>query len=209
MRATDVLGGLLAELVDHARLVRGKELADRGRVHNLDVRPGRVTGNVTGSRAEPYEVVVRLPESGGPPRSAQELRFDCTCPDWADPCKHAVAVTLALADRLDQEPDLATQWWGRVMDDAVRSPTHGSRRPPVGLPAIGDRPAWAEGLEAATAPESIEAWLGGMTPAKLPSLPLIDGIASVLELGRLDIATGIDLAPALQLLLLGLTAERQ
>jgi uncharacterized Zn finger protein len=208
MRATDVLGDLLAELVDHARLVRGKELADRGRVHNLDVQPGRVTGSVTGSRAQPYEVVVRLPESGGPPTSGHELRFDCTCPDWADPCKHAVAVTLALADRLDHEPELATQWWGRAMDP-VRLATAAVRRTPVDLPGATDRPAWAESIPAGDAPNSIEAWLGGMAPSRRGSLPDVDGVEAVLELGRLDIADGIDLAPALQLLLIGLTTEHR
>jgi len=208
MRATDVLGGLLAELVDHARLVRGKELADRGRVHDLEIQPGRVTGSVTGSRPTPYEVVVRLPESGGPPRSGQELRFDCTCPDWADPCKHAVAVTLALAERLDAQPELAIQWWGRAMDP-IRPAAPGARRPAVDIPGAGDRPAWAEGLTPNEAPTSIEAWLGGMTPSRLPPLPDIDGVEAVLELGRLDVADGIDLAPALQLLLVGLTGQRE
>ncbi len=197
----------MAELVDHARLVRGKELADRNRVHNLDIAPGRVTAEVVGSRPQPYEVVVRLPGTGGPPRSAQELGFDCTCPDWADPCKHAVAVTLALAERLDEEPDLAIQWWGRAMDP-VRATAAGTRRTRVELPGPGERPAWAETLVRGPTPASIEAWLGGMTPSKRPSLPTIDGIEAVLELGRLDIADGIDIAPALQLLLIGLTAER-
>jgi uncharacterized Zn finger protein len=208
MRATDLLGGLLAELVDHARLVRGKELADRGRVHDLDVQPGRVTGSVTGSRAVPYEVVVRLPSSGGPPQSARELRFDCTCPDWADPCKHAVAVTLALGEHLDDEPELATQWWGQAMDP-VRAGGPGARRTPVELPGAADRPAWAEGLTPPATPHSIEAWLGGMTPSRRASLPMVDGVEEVLELGRLDIADGIDLAPALQLLLLSLTTEQE
>jgi uncharacterized Zn finger protein len=208
VRATDVLGGLLAELVDHARLVRGKELADRGRVHDLEIQPGRVTGSVTGSRAAPYEVVVRLPESGGPPTSGRELRFDCTCPDWADPCKHAVAVTLALGERLDDEPDLAIQWWGRAMDP-LRLAAPGARRTPVEIPGATDRPAWAEGLLPADSPASIEAWLGGMTPMRRPSLPDLDGVEAILELGRLDIATGIDLAPALQLLLIGLTSEQE
>ncbi|MCU1346468.1 MAG: hypothetical protein JWL70_2734 [Acidimicrobiia bacterium] len=205
MRAAEVLGTLLAELVDHARLVRGKELADRGRVHDLDIQPGRVTGSVTGSRSQPYEVVVRLPESGGPPQSAQEMRFDCTCPDWADPCKHAVAVTLALAERLDAEPDLAVQWWGRAMDPARVG--GGTRRTPVELPGVADRPAWAEDLAPREPTGSIEAWLGGMTPSRRPTLPNIDGVAEVLELGRLDAAEGIDIAPALQLLLIGLTSD--
>jgi uncharacterized Zn finger protein len=33
-----------------------------------------------------------------------DLRCDCTCPDWNDPCKHAVALLLVLLHRWDRLP---------------------------------------------------------------------------------------------------------
>ncbi|HSL59455.1 MAG TPA: SWIM zinc finger family protein [Acidimicrobiales bacterium] len=37
------------------------------------------------------------------PRSG-ELRTACSCPDWAEPCKHAAAVCYLVADALDDDP---------------------------------------------------------------------------------------------------------
>ncbi|MDQ6838144.1 MAG: SWIM zinc finger family protein, partial [Actinomycetota bacterium] len=33
-----------------------------------------------------------------------ELQPRCSCPDWADPCKHAAAVCYLVADALDEDP---------------------------------------------------------------------------------------------------------
>jgi hypothetical protein len=38
------------------------------------------------------------------------LRIECSCPDWDEPCKHAVAVLLELAERVGDDPDLLTTW---------------------------------------------------------------------------------------------------
>ena len=35
---------------------------------------------------------------------ASDLRPDCTCPDWAEPCKHAAAVCYMVATELDRDP---------------------------------------------------------------------------------------------------------
>lgn len=37
------------------------------------------------------------------PRSG-ELRTACSCPDWAEPCKHAAAICYLMADALDADP---------------------------------------------------------------------------------------------------------
>ncbi|MBF0532153.1 MAG: SWIM zinc finger family protein [Candidatus Omnitrophica bacterium] len=36
----------------------------------------------------------------------QEIALDCSCPDWADMCKHVAAVLYGVGNRLDQEPEL-------------------------------------------------------------------------------------------------------
>ena len=36
----------------------------------------------------------------------KELKFSCSCPDWADMCKHVAAVLYGVGARLDQKPEL-------------------------------------------------------------------------------------------------------
>ena len=36
----------------------------------------------------------------------QEMRFTCTCPDWAEMCKHIAAVFYGIGARLDEQPEL-------------------------------------------------------------------------------------------------------
>ncbi len=36
----------------------------------------------------------------------KDLSFDCSCPDWADMCKHVAAVLYGIGNRLDQQPEL-------------------------------------------------------------------------------------------------------
>jgi uncharacterized Zn finger protein len=38
--------------------------------------------------------------------SPDEIQFSCSCPDWADMCKHVAAVLYGIGARLDQQPDL-------------------------------------------------------------------------------------------------------
>lgn len=38
--------------------------------------------------------------------SAGEIKFSCTCPDWAWMCKHVVAVLYGIGNRFDQDPAL-------------------------------------------------------------------------------------------------------
>lgn len=36
----------------------------------------------------------------------REIKFDCSCPDWADMCKHVAAVLYGIGARLDEDPKL-------------------------------------------------------------------------------------------------------
>jgi uncharacterized Zn finger protein len=38
--------------------------------------------------------------------SPREITLSCSCPDWADMCKHVAAVLYGIGARLDQQPDL-------------------------------------------------------------------------------------------------------
>ena len=38
--------------------------------------------------------------------SPDEIKLSCSCPDWADMCKHVAAVLYGIGARIDQQPDL-------------------------------------------------------------------------------------------------------
>lgn len=50
------------------------------------------------------------------PRRWSDLRAECSCPDWENPCKHLAAVLYLMADRLDDDPWLLLAWRGRDRD---------------------------------------------------------------------------------------------
>jgi len=56
----------------------------------------------------PPEVGKALASAGSPlfPTGADDLRTTCSCPDWANPCKHVAAVHYVLAAALDTDPFL-------------------------------------------------------------------------------------------------------
>jgi uncharacterized Zn finger protein len=57
------------------------------------------------------------------PRRASELGTDCSCPDWANPCKHVAAVHYVLGQEFDRDPFLLFEIRGRSRDallDALR-----------------------------------------------------------------------------------------
>jgi uncharacterized Zn finger protein len=53
------------------------------------------------------------------PASKQELETDCSCPDWANPCKHIAAVYYLLAERFDEDPFLIFKLRGRRKDEII------------------------------------------------------------------------------------------
>ncbi len=40
------------------------------------------------------------------PKTANDLRTDCSCPDWSNPCKHVAAVYILLGEEFDRDPFL-------------------------------------------------------------------------------------------------------
>jgi uncharacterized Zn finger protein len=53
------------------------------------------------------------------PRSHNELKASCTCPDWENPCKHIAAAYYILAERFDQDPFQIFAWRGREQDELL------------------------------------------------------------------------------------------
>jgi uncharacterized Zn finger protein len=67
--------------------------------------------------------------------SNKEIRFDCTCPDWANLCKHVAATLYGVGVRLDERPELLFTLRGVEASDLVAKAAAAS------LPkaAMGDR----------------------------------------------------------------------
>lgn len=55
------------------------------------------------------------------PTAVKDLVTSCTCPDWANPCKHVAAVYYLLAERFDEDPFLIFKLRGRSKDEIIQS----------------------------------------------------------------------------------------
>jgi len=60
------------------------------------------------------------------PRSLKDIHFHCTCPDMAEPCKHAAAVYYLLAEQIDVNPFVLFHLRGRTKEQ-VLSALRGAR----------------------------------------------------------------------------------
>ena len=88
------------------------------------------------------------------PMSTHDLRTRCSCPDWANPCKHVAATLYILAERFDQDPWAILAWRGRTREQVLermrelRGATSGSAasvgdtREPLPTPAEDGGDAW-------------------------------------------------------------------
>lgn len=53
------------------------------------------------------------------PTSIKDLVTDCSCPDWANPCKHIAAVYYLMAERFDEDPFLIFKLRGRTKEELI------------------------------------------------------------------------------------------
>lgn len=85
----------------------------------------------------PREIDAAFEEAGAslfPVRQAH-LRTECSCPDWANPCKHVAATHYVLGEALDRDPFLLFELRGRTKEqvlEALRAARTGEQ---------GERPA--------------------------------------------------------------------
>src|SRR5258706_3138227 len=49
----------------------------------------------------------------------EEIELSCSCPDWADMCKHVAAVLYGVGTRLDTKPELFFTLRGVDMQDLI------------------------------------------------------------------------------------------
>jgi uncharacterized Zn finger protein len=147
--ASTLLSVAVAGMADPPRFRRGKLYVAEGAVTRLELSPGQLIATVVGSRDEPYQVVATVgmvPRPEGPIESLRtqltrltpeggDLMVSCTCPDWDDPCKHAVAALLAFAAELVGRPELLLEWRCLPATDGEATP---------GRAAVGSRARGSE-----------------------------------------------------------------
>ncbi|MGH2481591.1 MAG: SWIM zinc finger family protein, partial [Ktedonobacteraceae bacterium] len=75
------------------------------------------------------------------PTRVKDLVTDCSCPDWANPCKHIAAVYYLLAERFDEDPFLIFKLRGRTKE-AIISEMRARRTvaPEVQPDIVGEEP---------------------------------------------------------------------
>jgi uncharacterized Zn finger protein len=96
---------------------------------------------------------------------ARDLRTACSCPDFAEPCKHAAALCYLVADALDTDPFVLLLLRGRRRDEVLEG---------VRARRAGGGPAPVEGEEPADdrpGVDVVEAW--GRALGELPHVPLV------------------------------------
>jgi uncharacterized Zn finger protein len=69
--------------------------------------------------------------------SPKEIKLDCSCPDWAEMCKHVAAVLYGVGARLDASPELFFTLRGVEMQDLLAAAGE-SAASPLGEPASLD-----------------------------------------------------------------------
>jgi uncharacterized Zn finger protein len=84
------------------------------------------------------------------PSDPDELDSDCSCPDWANPCKHVAATYYILAESFDDDPFLVLAWRGRPRERLLerlrelRGAAPAEPAPPAEAPAPSEASAPAD-----------------------------------------------------------------
>jgi uncharacterized Zn finger protein len=74
---------------------------------------------LSGEMPEQIEEVFAAAGASLLPAERGDLATDCSCPDWANPCKHVAAVHYLLGERFDADPFLMFELRGRGKDEIV------------------------------------------------------------------------------------------
>src|SRR6059036_1628093 len=53
------------------------------------------------------------------PAKVKDLQTACSCPDWANPCKHVAATHFVLGEAFDRDPFLLFELRGRSKDQVL------------------------------------------------------------------------------------------
>jgi len=63
------------------------------------------------------------------PEKLKDLKTDCSCPDWSNPCKHIAAVYYLLAEEFDRDPFLIFKLRGLNREDLITMLSRPDKKP--------------------------------------------------------------------------------
>lgn len=124
----DVTAGAITARVQGSRVrpysvsIRLKALDDRSwhRVAGVMARQAAFAAVLLAGEM-PRDIETAFVEAGTSlfPQSRRDLESSCSCPDWANPCKHVAAVAYVLAEAFDRDPFLLFQLRGRTREQLL------------------------------------------------------------------------------------------
>jgi uncharacterized Zn finger protein len=142
------------------------------------------------TREMPRDIETLFDEAGISlfPARASELRTDCSCPDWSNPCKHIAAVYYLLGEEFDRDPFLIFRLRGLDTAALLAGIGAGDVEEPDASPAPDVR-VLARGE---VAPESF--WEGSRPEVDLTATATADQNAAPLlrRLGNLPFWRGVE-----------------
>jgi uncharacterized Zn finger protein len=99
---------------------------------------------LAGQMPEEIDAVFRATGASLFPANGTEVGTNCTCPDWANPCKHAAATHYVLGEAFDRDPFLLFELRGRTKEqvlEALRAARTSNGGPPMRRSTRGPEPA--------------------------------------------------------------------
>ncbi len=133
---------------------------------------------LSGEMPQPIEEVFRAAGSSLFPAVAGDLTTDCSCPDWASPCKHAAAVYYLLGEQFDGDPWLMFELRGRTKTQiaaALQARRAGAVPAEAPAPVVEEAPAAPLPTDPAqfwTAPSAVPALGLTFQPPRIDALPV-------------------------------------
>lgn len=112
----------------------------------------------------------------------QEIRFSCSCPDWASMCKHVAAVLYGVGARLDEQPELIFTLRRVDAKDLVTQAG-------AGLPKSKQAPTAGKVLEEALLADVFGIEMADVAPATKPDTPRHKSTATKLTRTPARVAT--------------------
>jgi uncharacterized Zn finger protein len=115
------------------------------------------------------------------PAKESELTTSCSCPDWANPCKHVAATHYVLGDALDRDPFLLFELRGRTRAEVLdalgrlRSAKTKARARPIDPPTTSFR---------SVKPEAWDAWRSPPPDLAFSMAPPVSSGALLRQLGK-------------------------
>ena len=124
----DEVGGVVKARVQGTRpqpykvTIKLKPLSDRQWDKVIDALSGQAlfaAQLLAGEMPQEIDAVFAAAGSSLFPSTEGELETECSCPDWANPCKHVAATHYILAEQLDEDPFLLFRLRGRTQEQVM------------------------------------------------------------------------------------------